>query len=112
MQTGVVIKALGGPTAIAKMLGLSVPAVGNWTMRDEIPREHHLALWRLAMAKNVAWTPPDAVGLVLVPEAEQPPPERELVAAFRSIDEQGREMILRLVRSLRSDARVQREAAE
>jgi hypothetical protein len=39
-------------------------------------------------------------------------PERELLAAFRSTDRHGRELILRLVRSLRSDAPAQRAAAE
>lgn len=40
------------------------------------------------------------------------PLERELLNAFRSTDEQGRDMILRLARSLRSDAPGERQAAE
>lgn len=67
MRIGALIKALGGPTAVGRTLGLRVSAVGNWTMRDAIPREHHLAVWRLATAKNIVWTPPDAEGLVLTP---------------------------------------------
>jgi hypothetical protein len=40
------------------------------------------------------------------------PTERDLLAAFRSTDEQGRAMILRLARSLSTDAQAQREAAD
>lgn len=112
MHTGEILKALGGPSAVAKALGLSLPAVSNWTMRNAIASEHHIAIWRLAMTKNVDWAPPGAEGLVLAPAAEHSRSEREVLDAFRSIDEQGRELILRLVRSLRGDARSQPEAAE
>lgn len=40
------------------------------------------------------------------------PREREVIEAFRSTDDQGREMILRLARSLRINVSEQREAAE
>jgi hypothetical protein len=73
MDTGELIEALGGPTVVAADLGFRIARVGNWTMRGAIPREHHLAVWRVAMRKNVAWTPPDADGLVLAP-APPPPP--------------------------------------
>jgi hypothetical protein len=60
-----VIKALGGPSYIASQLGLTVPAVSNWSLRDAIPGKHQLAVWRLARAAGVDWTPPAADGLVL-----------------------------------------------
>lgn len=50
---------------VADELGLRIAAVGNWSLRDAIPREHHIVVWRLAIAKGVPWTPPDAEGLVL-----------------------------------------------
>ena len=67
MRIRALIKALGGPTAVAEALGLRVATVGNWSLRDAIPPEHHIAVWRLATAKGIAWTPPDADGLALAP---------------------------------------------
>lgn len=67
MRIRALIKALGGPTLVSAELGLGLAQVGNWSFRDVIPREHHIAVWRLATAKNVPWTPPDAEGLMLVP---------------------------------------------
>lgn len=65
MRIRELIKALGGPTAVAEELGERIATVGNWSLRDAIPREHHIAVWRIAQRKDVAWTPPDAKGLVL-----------------------------------------------
>jgi DNA-binding XRE family transcriptional regulator len=45
-------------------------------------------------------------------ESTVPAAERELLHAFRSTDAQGREMMLRLARSLEHYAPTQREAAE
>ena len=67
MRIGALIRALGGPTVVSNVLGIGVQAVSNWSMRGSIPREHHLALWRLATSQKVPWTPPDATGLILVP---------------------------------------------
>jgi hypothetical protein len=72
MRIGTLIKALGGPTAVAAALGLRLSTVGNWKMRDAIPREHHLAVWRLAIEKGIAWTPPGGDGLTLIPAANSP----------------------------------------
>jgi hypothetical protein len=79
MQIRALIKALGGPSEVAAELGLRIAAVGNWSMRDAIPREHHIAVWRLALKRSVAWTPPDAEGLALAstPSPETTPPSRE-----------------------------------
>jgi len=112
MHTGEILKSLGGASAVAKALGLSLQAVSNWSMRDAIASEHRVAIWRLAMAKNVEWAPPGAEGLVLASAAEQSRSEREVLASFRSTDEQDREMILRFAKALRREAPALLEAAE
>ena len=67
MRVGELIKALGGSTALARTLGLGVTQVSNWGGRNAIPRAHHLVVWRLAIEREIEWTPPDAQGLALVP---------------------------------------------
>lgn len=60
------IKALGGPTVVARALGLKVQAVWNWGARETgIPAEHHIPLWALAQEKQIDWTPPKGAGLKL-----------------------------------------------
>lgn len=61
-----IVRALGGPSAVAAELHLGVSAVSNWSKREAIPREHHLRLWRLAQERGIDWTPPDATGLNLI----------------------------------------------
>lgn len=73
MRVRALIKALGGPTIVADAVGLGIAAVSNWSARDFIAREHQVAVWRLAAAKNIDWTPPDFEGLKLVP-LEDPRP--------------------------------------
>ena len=67
------IRRLGGPTAVAADLGLRTQAVGNWVMRGSVPREHHLAVWSLALRQGVDWRPPlaEAEDLLLVPSPER-----------------------------------------
>lgn len=60
MRTKDLIVALGGPTAVARALGLTASAVTNWQMREEIPRSHSLDIWRIALKAGLDWTPPDA----------------------------------------------------
>lgn len=69
MRVRALIKALGGPTVVAEALGQRVATVGNWSLRNAIAPEHHIAVWRLATEKGVDWRPPDADGLVLTPSA-------------------------------------------
>jgi hypothetical protein len=65
------VRALGGPAAVGRWLGITSDAVSMWYVRRRgppaIPPQHHPALWRLAQAKGVAWTPPGFEGLRLVP---------------------------------------------
>jgi hypothetical protein len=70
MRIRALIKALGGPTFVADECGLGIAAVSNWSARDFIAREHQATVWRLAIAKNIAWTPPDFEGMALVPAPE------------------------------------------
>lgn len=81
MRIRALIKALGGPTVVADELRLKVARVGNWCLRNELPPEHHIAIWRLAIAKGVRWVPPGAEGL---PVAEPVAPKRAKRAAPES----------------------------
>ena len=73
MKIDSLIKGLGGPTAVGHALGLSPQRVHNWIVRDSVPAEHHLAVWRLAIERQIDWKPPGADGLSLVaaPAAEE-----------------------------------------
>lgn len=72
MDTGTLIRRLGGPSAVAAALNLGCTAVSNWSSKDAIPREHHLVIWRMAIRAGIDWTPPDAAGLRLVPDRRRP----------------------------------------
>ena len=62
------VRSLGGPTRLAGHLGLTAAAVCQWYTRDHaIPPRHLAAVWRLAQARDVAWTPPGFEGFRLVP---------------------------------------------
>ena len=52
-----IIKQLGGPTAISRVLGIGVGAVSHWWRRGRIPPEHFLALGNRAKALGIAWRP-------------------------------------------------------
>ena len=73
MRIRALIKALGGPTYVANELGVALATVGNWSLRNNIPAEYHIPIWRLAMAKDVAWKPPNTDGVLLAPESTAPP---------------------------------------
>ena len=69
MTDAELIKALGGPTVVARALGLNVQTVGNWVTRASgIPAKQHIPLWRMAQAAGIAWTPPKAHGIRLTME--------------------------------------------
>lgn len=44
---------------MATEIGCSASAVSQWRGAG-IPREHHLTLWRLALAAGIAWEPEGA----------------------------------------------------
>jgi len=64
------IAALGGPAKVARELGITTAAVSNWPLTGRVPAEHHIALWTMATAAGLDWTPPGAEGMALVPKAE------------------------------------------
>ncbi|MBU8543977.1 MULTISPECIES: carph-isopro domain-containing protein [Roseomonadaceae] len=57
------IDALGGATTCARLLGLARGRVAMWRTRGAIPAEHHLALWRIALEREIGWAPPNADAL-------------------------------------------------
>ncbi len=61
------VRALGGGKAVAQACGVTPQAVSNWVAADRIPSQHHAAIWRLAQAKGVPWTPPGFEGVRLLP---------------------------------------------
>jgi hypothetical protein len=65
MGIGSIIQTLGGPKRVAATLGLRASQVSNWTMRDAIPPEHHIVVWRMTTAANIVWTPPHMAGFIL-----------------------------------------------
>jgi hypothetical protein len=95
--------------ALAARVGTSRQTI--WKLRTGYTRM--LPGWakRIAPHLGVPW--PELVEGAPVGESPDPSlSERELLGAFRSTDEQGREMILRFTRSLRSDTPEERVAAE
>lgn len=65
------VHLLGGPAEVGHACGISATAVSMWYSRGRsyLPAAHHAALWRLAQAKKVNWTPPGYEGVRLVPDA-------------------------------------------
>jgi len=63
------VHLLGGPAEVGHACGISATAVSMWYSRGRsyLPAAHHAALWRLAQAKKVNWTPPGYEGVRLVP---------------------------------------------
>jgi hypothetical protein len=66
------IRALGGPARVAAALNMKPDAVIMWYAPSRrgpasIPARHHAALWRLAQARGVPWTPPGFEGVRLLP---------------------------------------------
>jgi hypothetical protein len=64
-----IIRALGGPKAVAEACGVTISAVGSWQVTGSIPPRHWLRLWRLAKARGLDWRPPGAEDLDIVPRA-------------------------------------------
>jgi hypothetical protein len=81
------VRALGGPAAVARALGLSTAGVCMWYQPSRlsrcpgIPPAYHARLWRLARAKGVAWTPPGFEGFSLVPVQSGHPDDANVTAA-------------------------------
>ena len=65
-RTWELIRALGGPKAVANACGVTMSAVGCWQVTGSIPARHWLRLWRMAKERGLDWRPPGAEGLDLV----------------------------------------------
>lgn len=59
MNVKEIIAALGGPTAIARRLGVRSQAVSLWAISDRIPLERVPELLRMAAELGVALNPED-----------------------------------------------------
>jgi hypothetical protein len=62
MKFSELIKALGR-RAVAARCGVGENAVSNWVARGEVPAEHRISLWHLALEAGLDWTPPGAEAL-------------------------------------------------
>lgn len=68
------IAGLGGASLVASALGLTPAAISNWSARDDVPRAHHLRVWRMALEADVDWEPLGACelrGLLAQADTEQ-----------------------------------------
>lgn len=68
MELRDLIKTLGGSGQVAQAVGVTPSAVSHWIADGEIPAGRRLAVWRMAQAAGVDWTPHEVSGLRLVPE--------------------------------------------
>ncbi len=75
------INALGGPSVVAAEVGLTVAAVGNWSLRNNLPADYHAPIWRMARKAKVNWTPPGFEGLPPPRKRVDPPEPLEPVEA-------------------------------
>jgi hypothetical protein len=60
MRIKELIVGLGGNRAVSEAIGVRSQAISYWIAGDSVPREHHLTLWRMALAAGLAWEPPGA----------------------------------------------------
>jgi hypothetical protein len=60
MTVAEMIRGLGGARVLSQAMGLTRTAVANWATNGEVPREHHITLWRMALAAGLPWEPPGA----------------------------------------------------
>lgn len=65
---------LGGQSAVARERGVSRGAVSHWVQADVLPSDHHIAIWRMALAAGLDWEPPGAAELRPLLAAQMCPP--------------------------------------
>lgn len=63
MDTRELIRALGGPAAVARKLRRTTSAVSLWLRDNAVPAEHHVTVWNMAAEAGLDWTPPGAEDL-------------------------------------------------
>jgi hypothetical protein len=52
-----------GRRVVAAACQVRPNAVTNWIARGEVPAEHRLTVWQLALDAGIDWTPPGAEAL-------------------------------------------------
>lgn len=52
-----------GRKAVADRCCVRQNAVSNWLARGELPAEHRLTIWQMALDAGLDWTPPGAEAL-------------------------------------------------
>lgn len=52
-----------GRKAVATACDVKPNAVTNWIARGEVPAEHRLTMWQMALDAGLDWTPPGAEAL-------------------------------------------------
>jgi hypothetical protein len=62
MDLSVLMARLGRKT-VAAACGVRQNAVSNWLARGELPAEHRLTVWQMALDAGLDWTPPGAEAL-------------------------------------------------
>lgn len=60
------LRSLGSAAAVAELLGAKRSAVSMWIVRDSIPTDYHIALWRLAQDRGLSWRPPGADSVEII----------------------------------------------
>lgn len=73
MEPKILIKALGGTKAVSQRTGQAMQTVYMWGRRGNIPAEHHISLWQMAVEAGVDWQPEGADELRQL-LANPPPP--------------------------------------
>jgi transcriptional regulator with XRE-family HTH domain len=77
MSVADLIRGLGGPSKLSAVIGCTASAVSQWRSGG-VPREHHLTLWRLALAAGLPWEPPGADAIRA--QLAAPPPDKQEAA--------------------------------
>jgi hypothetical protein len=63
MQVRDLVRALGGGKRVAQTRSVSPQAVSHWCSANDVPAEHYLPLWRMALEAGLPWEPPGAAEL-------------------------------------------------
>lgn len=72
------ISAAGGIPAVARALGAKPSRVSMWAVRDSVPADYLLPLWKLCLQQGVAWEPPGADAIRHLLTAAPQPADRKV----------------------------------
>jgi DNA-binding phage protein len=57
-----IVKRLGGPTEVARIVGIHRTKIYDWYRRGHIPQAHQLAILRAAQSRGVPLTADEIIG--------------------------------------------------